>query len=380
MNLSVGAVLWLWLQPILPAPAADVAPPAFALFWQPPGTPAEVARAREAFARAISARKGPPPVERTAPASQPTQLRGRLSAAVQEYRSFKFAETAAACSELVRAVESAGGGDLDARALADVYLYRGLARLELGQQPEAWDDVVRAVRIDGTRLVDPAEMPPRAAAMFRRALGEVANAPHAQLEVHAPADAQVLVDGHAAAGPAAVALGPHLVRVETPGFEPWSSVVPVTAAQQKLEPPMRALQPPDPDALADAARAAGIQRGRVVMGSVRRTPAGWKFLARVVDLPGGQAISEDALLGEAAIDHTVGTVLSHLLDPSVAPPRRDPPPVVTEPSPWYKRWWIWALAGGVATGVAIGVTAASTSGSSAHTLGSVGGPPPPTQP
>src|SRR5215831_20462439 len=176
MFLSVGAVLWLWLQPLLPAPAADAAPPAFALFWQPPGAPAEVARAREAFARAIASRNGPPPVERMATASQPTQLRGRLSAAMQEYRSFKFAETAAACSELVRAVESAGGGDLDARALADVYLYRGLARLELGQAAEAWDDVVRSVRIDATRVVDPAEMPPRAAAMFKRALGEVAGA------------------------------------------------------------------------------------------------------------------------------------------------------------------------------------------------------------
>jgi hypothetical protein len=372
---SVGAVLWLLVQPLLPAPAADAPPPAFAVFWQPPGVPPEAIRARDAFARAITSRKGPQPVDRVAMRPQAIELRGRLAAAMQEYRAFKFAETAAACSELVRAVELAGGGDLDARALADVYLYRGLARLELGQATEAWDDVVRSVRIDATRLVDPAEMPPRAAAMFKRALGEVATAPHAQLEVRAPADAQVLVDGHATSGPAAVALGPHLVRIEAPGFEPWASVVAVTAAQQVLEPPLKAWTPPDPDSLVDAARAAGVVRGRVVLGAVRRKADGWRFLARVVDLPGGQTVSEEAMLGESAAEHTVGTVLAHVLDPAIAPLRRDPTPPAESPA-WYKRWWVWAIVGGAATGFAIAVAASSSSSGGVHDVGTVSGPPP----
>ena len=371
---SVGAALWLLLQPLLPA--SDASPPAFALFWQPPGAPPEAIRAREAFGKAIASRRGPQPVDRAATRTQPMELRGRLAAAMQEYRAFKFAETAAACSELVRAVEAAGGGDLDARALADVYLYRGLARLELGQATEAWDDVVRSVRIDATRLVDPAEMPPRAAAMFKRALGEVATAPHAQLDVRAPADAQVLVDGHTVSGPAAVALGPHLVRIDAPGFEPWAGAVAVTAAQQVLEPPLRAWQPPDPDALVDAARATGVVRGRVVLGAVRRKADGWRFLARVIDLPGGQTVSEEAMLGESAAEHTVGTVLSHLLDPAVAPPRRDPPPMAESPA-WYKRWWVWAIVGGAATGFAIAIAATGSSSGGAHPTGTIAGPPPP---
>src|SRR5207245_11540128 len=91
----------------------------------------------------------------------------------------------------------------------------------------------------------------------------------------------------------------HLVRVEAPGFEPWAGLYAVASARARFEPPLTPLQPPDPDALIEAAHAAGTRAGTVLLGALRRTNGGWRFLARQVELPGGQTVTEEAALGAA---------------------------------------------------------------------------------
>ncbi|HJZ88580.1 MAG TPA: hypothetical protein VKN99_25580 [Polyangia bacterium] len=342
--------------------------PPLPLYWQPPGAPAPLAdKVHAAFAEALVRRGTGPPIDRSPTAIQPAPLGQRLLAAVADYRAFRFDEAAAALSELARAAEAEGGAGLDARQLADLYLHRGLARLELGRTAEAWEDLVRAARMDPTRALDPAQFPPRAAATYRRAVAEVALAPHAELEVRVPDGAIVSVDGHVVAGTRTIALGQHLVRVEAPGFQPWAGLCAVVSQHERFEPPLQPWQPPDPDALVEAARAAGARAGAVVLGALRRTPGGWRFLARRVELPGGQTVTEDASLDTAPVQRVVDDTVRRLLEPSLllaAPPRPLP-----DPPPWYRRWWLWALAGGVAAALAISIPLATASPSPPSSTG-----------
>ena len=53
--------------------------------------------------------------------------------------------------------------------VGDLYLHLALCAQELGQNDAAWDAFVRSARIDPTRALDPARVPPRATTSHRRA-------------------------------------------------------------------------------------------------------------------------------------------------------------------------------------------------------------------
>jgi hypothetical protein len=205
---SLLLVAW-WALP------AGAAPPdgLVAVYWEPPGHPAPGERARPAFAEAM---RGAPIVDATEQPAPPPSLAPELDTAIADYTAFHFAETVTRLDALAQKAEAQGGGDLDARRLAEIYLYRALARLELGPAEAAWEDLVRAARLDPTRVIDPARFPPRVVAAYKRAIAEVAQLPRAELEVVAPPDAVVHIDGRAAARVSTVTVGQHLVAVEAP--------------------------------------------------------------------------------------------------------------------------------------------------------------------
>ena len=80
--------------------------------------------------------------------------------------------------------------------LAEIFPYRGLARLETPAAENAWDDLVQAARLDPSRVLDSARFPPRVVTAYRRAATESAEAPRAELVLYVPSGAVVRIDPH----------------------------------------------------------------------------------------------------------------------------------------------------------------------------------------
>ncbi|HEX8951127.1 MAG TPA: hypothetical protein VF945_04745, partial [Polyangia bacterium] len=223
-----------------------------------------------------------------------------------------------------------------------IYLYRGLCRLEVGPAEAAWDDLVRAARLDPTRVIDPARFPPRAVAAYRRAAVEATERGRVQLEVAAPAGATLRLDGRAFDGNATVPVGTHFVGVSAPGYEPWAAVVDVSGAHERLAPPLRAYQPPDGDRL--IALTASRAPKRILAGALVRAEHGWRFVARELTLPDGKMVSDAAALGDAPVAVAVDGALTRVAPLASAAPATPPK---------KSRWWIWAAAGGLAATLAV---------------------------
>lgn len=321
-----------------------------AVYWQPPGAPLG-SQVRAAFVEATQA-LGLRLVDASQPPPAPEEsLRTALDAAKIAYARFAFAPALAQLDALERRAEADGGGNLDARALADVFFYRWLCRSELGSADEAWDDSVQAARIDSARVLDAALLPPRAVSAWHRALAEVARAPRASLHVEAQPDARVVIDGAQATGDASLAVGRHFVSVEAVGVERYTGMAEVRVGGSRLEPPWRPLRPPDADALVALA---GDGVSRVLIGSLERVTWGWRLVARDISLPDGKVVSETTPIASGApVRARVEALLRRLAVPA--------PVVLTTPAPpprrpLYKRWWLWTAVGGGAAAIALGVS------------------------
>ncbi len=332
-----------------------------AVWWQPPGAIAVAARARAAFAE-TAARRGATLVDAVEPAPHEPSLVAALDAALADYAAFRFADALFKLDALARLADARGGGELDQRQLSEIYLYRGLSRLEVGPAEAAWDDLVRAARLDPTRVIDPARFAPRVVAAYRRAAAEASQLPRAALEVVVPADAVVRVDGHPLAGDTSVTLGPHFVRVTAAGYEPWAGVVTVAGTAERLQPALHRYEPPDADRLLALVR--DRAPARVLAGAVVRAEPGWRFAARELTPADGKVVSGSALIDGSPVAVTVERVVARLLPAEPAPAAAG-----IAPKPLYRRWWVWAVAGGVAATLAVVVPVSVVYGSPAPAVG-----------
>jgi hypothetical protein len=325
-----------------PAPAGTVA-----IYWQPPGEPPPGDTVRTAFTGAVR-----PLTARLIDASQPVpgaiSLAPELEAAKADYARFAFPDAITRLDALQRSADAHGGGDLDARQLSEIFLYRGLSRLETGAADAAWDDLVRAARLDLARIMDPASFPPRAVNAYKRAVAEAAQLPQVELEVKAPADAVVRVDGAPIAGVAGVMLGQHFIAVSAEGYEPWAGVVSVAGVHQRFVPPLRAYRSPDGDRL--LALANDPTARRLLLGALERTATGWRFVARDITLPDGKFTTETITLGEAPAAPAIEALVRRLSPQGQVRGKSSP-----------TRWWIWAAAGAVVATATITVIALSSS-------------------
>jgi hypothetical protein len=312
-----------------------------AMYWQPPGHPALGDAVRTAFvdiANTIGARV----VDATSPPIQGPALAPALDAAKAAYARFAFPEAIAALDELERLANASGGADLDGRALSEIFLYRGLAKLETAATAAAWEDLVRAARLDPTRVVDPTQFPPRAVGVYKRAVAEVVDLPRAELTLDVPAGATVRVDGTPSTATTTVTLGSHFVSVLADGHEPWLAVVSVSSTRTHIAPPLRLYQPPQADKLLGLL--GGGDPRRVLLGALERTSSGWRFTVRDIALPEGRLVSDSVALGDVPTRAAVQTLVRRLV-PST--PQKQ------------KRWLPWAIAGGAALLIATSLVAAS---------------------
>jgi hypothetical protein len=326
------------------APAATVG-----IYWEPPGAPAAGSAARAAFAEAMRP-LGARVIDAAASApAPPPPLAPELDAAKAAWARFAWADALARLDALERQAVARGGGDLDGRQLADIFFYRWLCRSEAGQAEAAWDDLVRAARLDPARVLDPALLPPRAVSAYKRAAAEVRQLARVELHLEVPGDALVWIDGAAAPPALALTVGPHFVVVSAPGYERWGGVVSVAEGRTRVTPPLSPWRPPDGDRLLALAGEGGARR--VIVGALERGGGGWRFSVRdIVVADGSTRRDEGALPDGAPVRATVAALLDRVLV-SARP--------ATPPKPLVRRWWFWTATGGgaalVAAGIALGV-------------------------
>jgi PEGA domain-containing protein len=333
--MSLCAVLAL-----VAAPGRATAAGGVGVFWQPPGEHAQAAAARAAFADAMRER-GARLVDAPAPKpAAPPSLVPALEAAKEEYARFKFADALAHLDAVQRLADAHGGGDLDARQLSEIFLYRGLCRLETGADDAAWEDLVRAARLDPARVMDPARFPPRAVAAYQRAANEAARLERLPLTIEAPPGAAVRVDGAEVGGTLTLTAGQHFVHVAADGYEPWSGLVTVPAAQGRFTPPLRAWEPPDADQLLALAGDPSVHE--LWLGALVRRGAAWRFVARRITLPDGTFVNDSVMLGDLPVRVAVQATVRRLLPSAEVRPQR--------------RWLPWVVAGGAAALAGVAIT------------------------
>jgi hypothetical protein len=348
----VGVVVFFAVELV-----AHAAPPetTVAVYWQPPEVSAIGGAVRGAFgdaarsigARVIDAGAVEPPAASLVPA---------LEAAKSAYSRFGFRDAVAAFDALQRAADAAGGGDLDGRQLSEIFLYRGLAKLEAMSPEAAWDDLVNAARLEPTRALDPARFPPRAVTTYKRAAAEAAALPRAELILDVPPDAVVRVDGVRSPPATAVTLGQHFVSVAADGYEPWAAVVPVSGAPTRFKPPIHLHRPPPVDKL--VALAGRPEPQHLLVGALEKAPTGWSFTVRDIKLSDGRSISDAVTLGDVPTRAAVAGLV-HRVRPPAAEPRR--------------RWLPWAIGAGAAVLITGAIAIAAASGdASPNVVGDLG--------
>lgn len=320
--------------------AAAPAETTVAVYWQPPEVAAIAGAVRVAFsdaAKAIGAR-----VVDAGPTEPGTgSLVPALEAGKSAYARFAFRDALAALDALQRAADAAGGADLDGRQLSEIFLYRGLAKLETMSAEAAWDDLVNAARLEPTRVLDPARFPPRAVTAYKRAATEAALLPRAELILDVPPDAVVRLDGVRSPPAAALTLGQHFVSIAADGYERWAAVIPVAGAT-RFKPPIHLHRPPPVDKL--VALAGRPEPHHLLVGALEKVPAGWSFTVRDITLSDGRSVSDSVTLGDVPTRAAVAGLV-HRVRPPPAEPRR--------------RWtpWIIGACAAVLTASAIAIAA-----------------------
>jgi DNA-directed RNA polymerase subunit K/omega len=355
MRVALALLLLLHAAPAAAAPASQPARAAIVpVLWSAPDAPkpavAAVRRALEAAAPGRTLLDLSPAAEPPATAAE------RLRAGIVLYDRLRQDEARAALDEAAADATARGAAGLTPAELSDVYLYRALCAHVRGDATRAWDDFVRAAVVAPGRVLDPARFPPKAVAMMRRAKDEVAAAPRGTLSVVAPGGARVFVDaadaGVAPAQVPALPYGQHLVRVEHPGHATWVGVVHMAATAQRLEPPLRRLQPPDDLAVAAAARDRGASHA--LLAVVTGHDGGARLEVRLVDQAGQRPFAERTRAADAAtaLARAVATVREPgpaVTGPAVPPARPRPP------TPWYQRAWVWAVVGAVVVSASVAI-------------------------
>ena len=300
---------------------------------------------------ALARRRGAAAVRETPGRASDEPLTARLARALQLQQSLDLKGAIAAFDELERDAVARGGGTLSEGELTDLYAHRAGAHAALGDDADAWDDLLEAAALAPGRALDPARFPPRLIEASRRAR-EALPAPGTLAVTVQPADAVVIVDGQLyGKGHVEVARSPgrHFVRAERAGFVSSGRVVESRAGTTEVK---LTLAPAVPPSAADLARrGAVVDAERIVGGYIAggaHASVTMMFVDRSGKLLGRESVPIDADLTTGAL----GAMVDALIGDSE---RKGAPPL---PVAWYKRPLVWGLAAGVAAaalGVGLGV-------------------------
>lgn len=310
------------------APSADVV-----VVWAPG---AKVAPIEEAARRAGAAVIDRSPTAGALPATASILRRG-----IEAYDALRFDEAWETLDEARALADRTGAAGLSQAQLADLFLYRGLVRIQQGELSAYWDELVTSVTIDPVRVLDPARFPPRVTSELARVHDALRERKRATLAVDAPPGCTVLVDGVAASavGTAQALVGSHWVHVTCADHAPWGTRVELTGDQLVVA-RNPAVAPPTDDEVLIQARTIGA---RAFVAVEIRSGVG---TARLVGVDGRERNRRSvAVAGDLA---PLAAAVQDLLAP---PPE----------TRWYKTRWAWATGAAVlAAAILVPVTAALT--------------------
>ncbi len=315
------------------APAADLV-----ITWAPGQDLAPVAAAaRAAGAAVVDQSPQPQRDEQAGP-----QLAAAVKRGIEAYDALRIDDAWSALEEARALADRTGAVGLSASQLSDLFVYRGLVRLQREDATGAWDELVAAMVIAPTRAFDPARFPPRVLTELERARASVASRTPVELTVAAPSDCAVVVDGASigTGGPGAVSVlpGVHWARATCTAHEPWSARIDVTASVRVDAKVAAFARPTDSDILVQA----GAVNARAVLVV---EVAGAVATLRLVGADGRERDRRTVNVG-ANLD-AVAARVRELLEP------------VTEVKRWYRSPWVWAAGAAVlAAAIAIPLTAA----------------------
>ena len=309
------------------APAADLV-----VVWAPGAEVAPIAQAARRAGAAV--------IDRSPAADAVPATAAILAHGIEAYDGLRYDEAWATLQEARALADRTGAAGLTQSQLADLFLYRGLVKIQQADPATAWDELVASVTIDPVRVLDPARFPPRVATELARVRQALGDRPRAVLAVDAPAGCTALIDGAAASavGPAPLVVGAHWLHVACPERAPWGTRIELTA-DQRIAARNAALVPPSEDDLLIQARTAGAR------AFVAVELHGGVGTARLIGADGHErdrrsvAITSDL----APLAHAV----QELLVPAPA-------------AHWYQSRWAWAAgAAVVVAAILIPVTAAA---------------------
>lgn len=336
LRATVFAAVWAALPPgARAAPAADVV-----VVWAPG---AKLAPIEEVARRAGAAVIDHSPTANAVPATAATLKRG-----IEAYDALRYDEAWATLDEARALADRTGADGLSQAQLADLFLYRGLVKIQQGELSAYWDELVTSVTIDPVRVLDPARFPPRVATELARVHQALADRKRATLAVDAPAGCTVRVDGAAASavGSAQPLVGSHWVSVTCADRAPWGTRVELTGDQLVVA-RNTALAPPTDDEVLIQARTVGAS---AFVAVEIRSGVG---TARLVGVDGRERDRRSvAIRGDLA---PLAGAVQQLLAPAPT-------------THWYESRWAWAAGAAViAAAVLIPVTAAVTHNTSPST-------------
>jgi hypothetical protein len=317
------------------APAADLV-----VVWAP--------GAKVAPIEAVSRQAGAAVIDRSPAASAIPATGSILKRGIEAYDALRFDDAWQTLDEARALADRTGAAGLSQAQLADLFLYRGLVKIQQGELNAYWDELVTSVTIDPVRVLDPARFPPRVASELERVHQALTDRKRATLGVDAPSGCTVLVDGApaSAVGSAQPLVGSHWVYVTCADRAPWGSRVELTGDQLVVA-RNPALAPPTDDELLIQARTVGAT---AFVAVEVRSGVG---TARLVGVDGRERDRRSVVI---AGDLTpLSAAVRELLLP--APNTR-----------WYQSRWAWAAgAAMVAAAILIPVTAAITQNTSPST-------------
>jgi hypothetical protein len=297
----------------------------------------------------VARRDGAAVIDRSPAANPLPATAAIIKRGIEAYEALRFEDAWATLDEARALADRTGAAGLTQTQLADLFLYRGLVKLQQGEQTAEWDELVTSVTIAPVRVLDPGRFPPRAVSELERVHKELEDhGKKATLAVDSPPGCTAMIDGAAANATAAAKtlVGSHWVYVTCADRAPWGTRVEVTGDQLVVA-RNTALAPPTDDEVLIQARTVGA---KAFVAVEVRSGVG---TARLVGIDGRErdrrsvAVTTD--LGPLAV------AVNELLSPVAK-------------THWYESRWVWAAgAVAVAAAILIPVTAAVTSRSDPST-------------
>lgn len=347
----------------LTTPRPDSAPFALLVAFHGPVQPdAEVAAARSALIR--FARDNAAAFLDLSPRLPPEpSAAAELARGIEAYRAFDHDVALSALSKGLDEAARTGAAGLSPSDLSDLHIYRGLVFAKQGDAARSWDDFAAAASLDPTRKLDPVRYAPRIIETFARATQAIRDAPFAQLVIASDPACALSLDGNRITPGEArtVPFGHHYVRVVCSDHLPYGARLLVQQPEQRFEPAVQ--RPPTPDD--DALRALGRDRGSEAVLFARAMTAentAPTVTVQWLDIATGQ-VEQRAIVSLAAgaagpdTRRAAATALARnrAARTAAAAAAASPSDVVfrESPRPWYRKPWVWGVAGAVLTAAAL---------------------------